>query len=153
MIQNKKYQIDLNALIIPGQSAGGFSLGLKRDDIEKQILDSFEFSEIYNKYLPDFPPLLEYQTEDLILHFDKDELTQIGMIKNYKGKLESNLGLGDLLKDFEVASGQMIEGDEDELIFTNLKGLCFEVDFTDFNSNNWMTLIHNRLVTEIYIFA
>ncbi len=153
MIQNKKYQIDLNVPIIPGQSAGGFSLGLNKADIDKQILDSFEFREIYNKYLPDFPPLHVYSTEDLVLHFSKDKLVQIGVTRNYKGKLVINLGLGDLVKDFEVTYGQMIEGDEDELVFTNLKGLCFEVDYTDCNSDNWMTLIPNRPVTEIYIFG
>lgn len=152
MIQKHKYQIDSNAPIIPGQSAGGFSLGLKKSEIENHVLDSFEFREIYNKNLPDFPPLHEYRTENIVLHFEKDTLTQIGLINNYKGRLDSNLGLGDLVKDFEVVYGKMIEGEEDELIFTGLSGLCFEVEFTDCNSDNWMYLLLTRPVTEIYIF-
>lgn len=152
ILNDKKHQIDLNAKIVPGQSAAGFTLGTKKNDIEKQVLDSFEFIEIHSKHSSNFPPLHEYRTTSLILHFNQDLLTQIRLIGNYKGKLEANLGLGDLVKDFELHYGQMTEGDEDELIFTNLKGMCFEVDDSKYNSDNWKSEIPNLPVTEIFIF-
>ena len=152
ILKDNNYQIDLNAEIVPGQSAAGFSLGTEKNDIEKQVLDSFEFIEIHSKYSPNSPPLHEYRTADLILHFNQDLLTQIRLIGYYKGKLKSNLGLGDLVKDFELHYGQMTEGDEDELIFTNLKGMCYEVDDSKYNSDNWKSEIPSLPVTEIYIF-
>jgi hypothetical protein len=150
---SKKYQIDLNAEIIPYKSAGGFELGIMKNDIDKKELAKFEYNEIINKYLPEHPPLIEYKTEDIILHFYENKLNQIGLIGNYAGKLKSNLGLGDLVKDFEKVYGLMTEGDEEELIFANLNGLCFEVDNEKYNSDNWRTAIPNLPVTEIYIYG
>lgn len=152
MIFKNKYKIDLNAAIIAGKSAAGFILGINKEDIDKQVLISFEFIEIYNKYLPDYPPLNEYRTKDVILHFHENKLTQIGLIGNYNGKLDNNLGLGDLVRDFEVVYGNLKEGDEEELVFSNLKGLCFEVDNKKYNSDNWTTEIPRLPVTEIYIY-
>lgn len=152
MIFKNIYKIDENAPIIPGKSAAGFTLGIKKSDIDKQVLDLFEFIEIYNKYLPECPPLHEYRTKDLILHFYENKLTQIGLIGNYKGKLDDNLGLGDLVKDFELKYGDLTEGDEEELVFSNLKGLCFEVDNSKYNSDNWTIEIPKLPIKEIYIY-
>lgn len=152
MFQNSYYQIDLNAPIVPGHSAAGFTIGMMIRDIDAEVLGSFRFTEKINKYISDLPPLHEYSTDDIILYFNRDKLTQIGLMGNYKGKLETNLGLGDMVRDFEKKHGAMKQGGEDELSFANLKGLCFEVDYSKYNSGNWKTAIPNLPVTEIYIF-
>ncbi len=151
--KRKKLDIDLNAEIIPHLSARVLELGILITDIEQQLLDKFDNKEIYNKYLPDFPPLIEYSTNDIILHFYENKLNQIGLIGNYQGKLKSNLGLGDLVRNFEKHYGRITEGDEEQLVFENLKGLCFEVDNEKYNSNNWKTIIPELPVTEIYIYG
>jgi len=146
-----KYKIDLNAPIIPGHGAAGLTLGIKKSEIDKYDLDSFKSKEIVNEYVLTKDKSFEYWTNDIVLFFTNNELTQICLTGNYKGKLDSDLGLGDLVKDFEKIYGQFEEGIEDELIYSNLKGLCFECDYSKFKSDN-LRDISFLPVAEIYIF-
>ena len=127
---DRKIIIDFDGEIIPGHGAAGLVLGTNRIEIDKRLLDS----------------------DDITLHFEEDMLTQIGVTGDYKGKLISNLGLGDLVSDFEKVYGPMIEGDEDELTFKNIKGFWFDVDDSKYNSYNWWTEIPKLPVTHIYVF-
>ena len=120
-------------------------------DIDKRVLNKFKYRENYNEYVPNQPPLIEYRTDEIVLHFYDNKLNQIGLIGNYNGKLESNLGLGDLVESFEKYYGNMKVGDEDELVFTNLKGLCFEVDNKKINSDNWETLVPKLPLKDIVV--
>lgn len=56
------------------------------------------------------------------------------------------------IESIEAVFGDMVEGDEDQLIFSNLKGLCFEVDSSTYTSANWKVEIPKQQVTEIYIY-
>ena len=145
--------INLKAEIRPHKGAGGFVLGTMISEIKKEVLSQFERKEIHNKYLPNHPPLIEYTTKEIILHFYENKLNQIGMIGNYAGKLHPNLGIGSIVSQFEKHYGKMIEGDEDELKFSNLNGLCFEVDSQLYNSDNWRTVVPNLPVSQIYVFG
>src|SRR5690606_10872348 len=117
----KNNQIDFLAPIIPGKSAGGFELGMKKDEINNKVIESFAREVIKNKYVPDIS-LTRFSSKDLILFFTNGILDQIGVVGNYKGKLESGLGLGNYVHEFEKIYGQITEGTEDELIFSNLEG-------------------------------
>ena len=150
-MSGKVDKIDLNAPIVAGKSAAGFMLGMQKNDVSREVLDLFTVTEIINEYVKG-TPLYKYYTDEVILFFEQDQLTQIGLFNNYKGTVCNELGLGSMVKDFEAAFGDMVEGDEDQLIFTNLKGLCIEVDSSAYTSANWKIEIPRQKVTEIYIY-
>ncbi len=94
--------LDINAQIIPGYAAAGLILGMKIELIKKQLLDSLQHKVIDNKFVINSTPIHEYRNTDTVLYFSNDILVQIGLIGNYKGKLDCRLGLGDLARDFEA---------------------------------------------------
>jgi len=150
-MSGKVDKIDLNAPVVPGKSAAGFSLGIQKNDVSKEDLDLFTVTEIVNEYVKG-PPLYKYYTDEVVLFFEQDQLMQIGLFNNYKGTVYNDFGLGSVVKDFETVFGDIVEGDEDQLIFSNLKGLCFEVDSSTYSSTNWKIEIPKQKVTEIYIY-
>ncbi len=150
-MSGKVDKIDLNAPIVAGKSAAGFMLGMQKNDVSKEVLNLFTVTEIINEYVKDLS-LYKYYTDEVILFFEQDQLTQIGLFNNYKGTIHNELGLGSVVRDFETVFGDMVEGDEDQLVFSNLKGLCFEVDASTYTSANWKVEIPKQKVTEIYIY-
>ncbi len=136
------YKIDLKATIIPGKSAAGFELGIKKESLSKELIEKFVANDLGNTL----------SSSNVILYFQKNILTQIAVKRNYQGKLESGLGLNDLVKTFSKAYGKFIEGYEDQLIFENLGGLCFEVDETKYSSENWTFKIPSLPIKELYIY-
>jgi len=150
-MSGKVHKIDLNAHIVAGKSAAGFMLGMQKNDVSKEVLNLFTVTEIVNEYVKNLS-LYKYYTDEVILFFEQDQLTQIGLLNNYKGTVYNELGLGSVVKDFETVFGDMVEGDEDQLVFSNLKGLCFEVDSSTYTNANWKVEIPKQKVTEIYIY-
>jgi|GEM_PF-3540097 hypothetical protein len=136
-------QLDLSAPIIPGVSAAGYTLGSSLNELT--ALQTFELKT----YLK---TCREYHSENVILFLENSTLKQICVRGNYKGTLSSNLGIGDCVKDFEKLYGPVHEGPEDELIFQNLKGLCFEVN-GNFDWKNWLVTIKDQSITDIYVFS
>lgn len=150
-MSEKVHRIDLNAPIVAGKSAAGFMLGMHKNNLSKEVLNLFTVTEIVNEHVKDLS-LYKYYTEEVTLFFKDDKLSQIGLFNNYKGTVYNELGLGSVVKDFETVFGDMVEGDEDQLVFSNLKGLCFEVDSSTYTSANWKVEIPKQKVTEIYIY-
>jgi len=121
-----KYNI--NAMIVPDKSAGGFTLGISKTEIEKNELELFKYRLIKDYYLPEYPPIHKYYTNEIALDFVENKLTQIWLFKGYNGKLECGLGIGDYIKDFENQYGEIKERYENNFVFSNLEGMYFNLE-------------------------
>jgi hypothetical protein len=144
--------LNLTAKIIPGESAGGFTIGMKIDNIPAEKLSYFEvknmlkFSEIVENHR-------RFISDNLVLYTTDNIITQIGVFGNYLGKTDEDLGIGNLVVEFEKVYGRLSEGEEDELVFSNLKGLCFEPEYSNFDSNiDWRIAISHLKVGAIFIY-
>lgn len=112
--------IDLNAVIEPGKSAAGLSIGdpvvklSQPDRPTRQTLgDGFE--------LLDFGPVLVWAKGGVVF--------QIGVGEGYAGYISGTaIGVGSTIQQIINAIGQVAEDEEDNLILANLPGICFETE-------------------------
>lgn len=116
---------DLNAPIIPGNSAVGLQLGMKKENINPNDLESFNSSR--TKFINMHGEVELYFYEHFDLVFDENRLIEIELFNEYKGKLPCQVGLGDDVKDLEKAYGrwELSIPLGDRFAFPNLKGFTF----------------------------
>lgn len=126
---------------------------MHKSDIEEDSVDLFEREEQSSFWVDGPPRHSKWINEHIVLWFTNDILSQIGLTYGYTGKLSSGLGIGDLVSEFEAIYGGMYEGDEDELEFQNLPGLCFDVDYQGISEANWREIIPGRPVKWLHLFG
>lgn len=146
------HAIDLRAPIVPGKSAAGFTLGTSIHSIDPAVLRGFHYEEVKNDFLKPEDRAKKYIQHDVVLYFERDTLTQIAVMRNYVGKIEGKLGIGRTVSEFEELFGGVKGDDEGNMVFSNLRGLCFECNQGD-RSEHWEEEIRAMKVEEIYVFG
>ncbi len=148
----KYYTINLNAPIVPGKSAAGFRLGILRSEIDKEVMKQFRYQEVKNDYLEAADRTKKYLTDDVILWFEHDTLTQITVMGNYKGLAAKSVGIGNTLGDFEIPFGDVRHDREvSAFVFGNLDGMCVESEDGDVNETR-TDILRGKVVKAIYIY-
>lgn len=146
-----KYKLDLHAKVQPEKSAGGFPLGINIDEIDSSDLDLFNFEQIKDYYLPEYPPINKYITNIITLDFVENILAQIWINKGYNGKLECGLGLRDYIGDFEKIYGKVVERFENHYEFSNLNGLFFILKTDNYKVFKQKEIISDLLMDELCV--
>jgi hypothetical protein len=113
-------RIDLDAPIVPNESAAGVRIG----DDARNIVQHAGLT-----YVEDPPHrLLRYPMGSVILWVMAGCVTQIGVVLGYRGMINGRIGLGATITDVERELGAVIEDDEDNLIVPSVPGWCFETE-------------------------
>jgi hypothetical protein len=147
-----KLKIDNNAVIIPGETAAGLLLGISIHEIDPDSLAGLQYELQLSPPGYASPSWQVYTSDEIYLRFENDQLTTIGVMGNYSGKISQGLGIGSLVSDFQHVYGNLIEGKEDELTFERVEGkLWFATDYSRCNTENWNEFIINRPILELYI--
>lgn len=109
--------MDNSAKIEPGIGAAGFYL-----------------DQIYSSKLGRRKKLNDSNSEEFVdlgnvrLWLNNGRISQIGLVKDYSGTLEKQIGIGSKLSDVKDKYGDIIEDIEDNLILKNYPGVCFETE-------------------------
>src|SRR5690242_5627045 len=103
--------LDLDAPIVPGQSAGGFQIGRPIDEILRTDSDHLRQEQIYDyRGQPSGVSVYRSEAVDLWVHED-GAIRQIGVHGSYRGKLFDQVQLGMTIDDLEQLVGQCHEDD------------------------------------------
>ncbi len=93
------------------------------------------------------------QLENVILWLNNGRISQIGLVKNYSGTIENQIGIGNTLSDLIKHFGELVEDEEDNLILQHYPGICFETErwegepgFEQVSDNL------DKKITEIYVY-
>ena len=133
---------DLDAPIVPNESAAGIQIGADAREIVERASLTFTFD----------PPdkSRSYSVGVVLLWVRAGTIHQIGVIGGYRGRIDGRIGIGSTIADVEDAFGRVLEDDEDNLVVSSLPGWCFEtepwVDGDDLRQNRFAR------ITAIYVF-
>ena len=110
---------DLDALIIPGESAAGIRLGQPIQGIlahqspdviiEIHDLEKYEFGSVH-------------------LWVESGKITQIGVYQEYRGCLKEGIGIGSTVEEVQNLLGKIEEDEDDVLVVAGMSGFCFETE-------------------------
>jgi hypothetical protein len=133
---------DLNAPIIPGESAAGVRIGQPIEDIlawkspdavvEIHSCTKFEFGVVH-------------------LWVENGKVSQVGVCAGYRGSLMQGLGIGSTLGDIQSSFGPVVEDEDDNLIVEGRPGWCFETE--EWMAGRQPEQNPNARVSQIYVFA
>jgi hypothetical protein len=133
--------IDIDAPIVPGKSAAGFSIG----SLVSDQLPAIRPQSTTNQS--------KHETHDLGIvkvWANGDVVYQIGVYSGYRGALPSGVGIGSTIADVEDFFGSLVqEDDEDNLVVPDSLGWCFETE-------EWgapQTVSNNRKARIVSIFV
>jgi len=119
--------MNIEAPIIPGESAAGIRLGSLIEEVLNEHTNSFDSGEIVK---PTFPIRVttRYRSAMVDLGVIKGKVEQIMVHDGYRGKLMGTIGLGSTIADIERYIGPVEEDEEDNLVIRNIPGLVFEIE-------------------------
>jgi hypothetical protein len=119
--------MNIEAPIIPGESAAGIRLGSLIEEVLNEHKNSFDSGEIVK---PTFPIRVttRYRSAMVDLGVIKGKVEQIMVHDGYRGKLMGTIGLGSTIADIERYIGPVEEDEEDNLVIRNIPGLVFEIE-------------------------
>jgi hypothetical protein len=147
-----KTQTDLDAPIIPGETAAGLQLGISISDIDSNSLAELTHEVKTGGFYDNASTSDIYYSKDIYLRFVGGHLQTIGVMSAYRGTIAQGLGIGAGVSDFEHVYGRLVEGSEDELTFERVNGrLWLEVEETGLNSENWKQVVPSRKVRALYV--
>ena len=110
---------DLDALIIPGESAAGFRLGQPiKDILVSQSPDAVVELNDCDKY----------QFGSVHLWVNAGKISQIGLYADYRGRLKEGIGIGSTIEEVENLFGKIEEDEDDNLVVDGKSGWCFETE-------------------------
>lgn len=134
--------MNLDDVIVPGESAGGIRLGQRINQVlaVEGSVDAERYHGI-EKYV--FAAVTLWVRDGLI--------TQVGVRSPYSGKLAQGIGIGSTIGEVESAIGRIGQDASDNLVVLTSPGWCFETEV-------WLrgkSARENRAarITEIYVFA
>jgi hypothetical protein len=116
--------LDLDAAIIPGQSAAGLELGTRIEDALAGVGHLITQEAIVNPYARSVTT--RYRSEHVDLWERDGIVRQIGVHGGYRGKLMDRITLGASIAEIETWIGECCEDEEDYLAIKGLPGLCFD---------------------------
>lgn len=117
--------LDLNAPILPGQSAAGIQVGQAMAEVLHQVTAlTTETSSTFTLY--------KFET---VWVWSRDEIVdQIVVFEGYTGTLPSGVGLGISLAEVQRRMGLVVEDWDDTLRVEGSDGWCFDTSSWD---NGW----------------
>lgn len=141
--------MNIEAPIVPGESAAGIQLGFPIEEILKEQEPHFISEEVLNPLVL-LPNTTRYRSAMVDLWVRDGIVDQIMVYSDYRGKLMDIIGLGSTIADIEMHIGTMEEDDEDNLVIRDLPGVGFEIEgyFPDLKD----TAFRHAPIKEIYVF-
>ena len=125
--RNGGVYMDIQAPIVPGESAAGIRLGSPIEEILQEQKTSFLSEEVVHPLFP-LPITTRYRSEMVDVWVKEGKVEQIMVHDGYRGKLMGTIGLGSTLADIERHIGAWEEDEEDNLVIRNLPGVMFELE-------------------------
>jgi hypothetical protein len=139
---------DLNAPIVPNESAAGLTIGQKFSEDEFGIpIKPFESLNGLRKY--SFGEVSIWVSKNI--WEDNGIVTQIGLHHGYLGQIKNTIGIGSCLEDVSKHLNTVEEDEWDNLIARGISGVAFESEQWDFPENAENNL--GKKVTDIFIFS
>lgn len=126
--------IKLDAPIIPNEGVANVKIGDSFSIILEQTSCKFDRVGAGKQDV--------YRSENISFWVDNDLITQIMVRSEYTGRLEGGIGIGSKLRDAEIIFGSTSLDDEDNLVFSKLRGICIEID----------VLSSPSIISEIYVY-
>ena len=119
--------MNIEAPIVPGESAAGIQLGSPIEEILKEQELHLSPEEVVNPLVP-LPIITRYRSAMVDLWVKEGIVEQIMVYDGYRGKLMETIGLGSTIADIERQIGAVEEDEEDNLVIRGFPGLCFEIE-------------------------
>ncbi len=116
--------MNIDAPIVPGESAAGIQLGSPIEEVLNEHKNSFSSGENL-KYSR---ATTRYRSAMVDVWVIKGKVEQIMVHDGYRGKLMGKIGLGSTFADIERHIGAWEEDEEDNLVIRDFPGLFFEVE-------------------------
>jgi hypothetical protein len=135
----------MDADIIPGTGAANLRLGTAISAVLQDYGAVFRADVLYDAL--GRPSGHRYRSSSVDLRSHDGTIAQIMVHGTYRGRLARAIGLGSTIADVEAAIGPCAEDDEDNLIITNLPGICFEIGATYADPDG-----RHAPIVEIYVF-
>jgi hypothetical protein len=118
---------DLDAPIIPGQSAGGIVVGSRIEAVLRDAGELFTPEPVASPFIPESERCTRYRSPAIDLWVKDGIVTQVGVHDGYRGKLSGAVGIGSTVGDLEDCIGAWDEDREDELVILGVPGLIFDM--------------------------
>lgn len=119
--------MNIEAPIVPGESAAGIQLGSPIEEILREQELHLSPEEVVNPLVP-LPIITRYRSAIVDLWVREGIVDQIMVHDGYRGKLMDTIGLGSTIADIERQIGPVEEDEGDNLVIRDLPGLCFEIE-------------------------
>lgn len=132
---------DLDAPIIPSESAAGLRIG--------HLIEDVLVHEKPNATVP-LHGAIKYDFGPIHLWVANGTIFQIGVFAGYRGSLCSGIKIGSTIKDIQQAIGPVIEDEEDNLVVPGSPGWCFETE--EWLEGHQPEQNPKARVSEIYVF-
>jgi len=141
--------MNIEAPIIPGESAAGVQLGSPIEEILKEQKTHFISEEIVNHLVP-LAIVTRYRSAMVDLWVREGIVDQIMVHDGYRGKLMDKIGLGSTIADIEMQIDAWEEDEEDNLVIRDLPGVGFEIEgyFPDLKD----PAFRHAPIKDIYVF-
>lgn len=119
--------MNIDAPIVPGESAAGIQLGSPIEEVLNEHTNSFSSGEVVR---PSFPTLMKtrYRSAMVDVWAIGGKVAQIMVHDGYRGKLMGKIGLGSTIADIERHIGAVEEDEDDTLVIRDFPGLFFEIE-------------------------
>jgi hypothetical protein len=145
--------MNIDAPIVPGESAAGIQLGSPIEELLNAHTHSFDSGEVVK---PSFPTLVitRYRSAMVDVWETKGKVETIMVHDGYRGKLMGEIGLGSTVADIERHIGAVEEDEEDNLVIRECPGLFFEIEgyFPEyFPELQQDPAFHRAPIKEIYV--
>ena len=119
--------MNIEASIVPGESAAGIQLGSLIEEILKEQEPYFISEEVVNPVAL-LPITTRYHSAMVDLWVKDGSIYQIMVHNGYRGKLMNKIGLGSTIADIEMHIGVVEEDEEDNLVIRDIPGVGFEIE-------------------------
>ncbi len=119
--------MNIDAPIVPGESAAGIQLGSPIEELLNAQKNAFDSGEVVN-LSPSFPLNIRYRSAMVDVWAIKGRVEQIMVHDGYRGKLMGKIGLGSTVAGIERHIGAWEEDEEDNLVIRDCPGLFFRVE-------------------------
>jgi len=142
--------MNIEAPIIPGESAAGIQLGSSIEEVFKEQNNHFISEEIVHPFVQ-FPTITRFRSAMVDLWVKNGIVNQIMVHVGYRGKLMGTIGLGSTIADVERHIGVVEEDEEDNLVIRDIPGVGFEIEgyFPDLMD----PAFRYAPIKEIYVFS
>lgn len=119
--------MDISSPIIPGQSAGGITLGTAAATIPAIADGRLRQSYFASPNLPD-GFVIRYRSAALEVWESGGAITRIIVREGYTGLIEETIGIGSTLAELEENAGTLEMDDDGTITLPDIPGISFTID-------------------------